>query len=494
VLRKFPYPFRNMLSILSDADTNDKDKFEGTHRFMNTFADCGKMGRGVGLDIGDTFFMGKVGQQYKTPIPEKEWFYWNSKDSLEIAAQPMRKYIKTGWIDIPHTFFNYRDKSAYSREQAVNAAREWERIGYRPLAWVDHADCPWNIMSFYENKLIAPAKPGDCEIFVDSKITDTENTIIFPTTGECVTLKELNQSVRPYSLLIEGRLKNAYPKGEYLTVRRNMKSCGSDPNSEFYCADLALKSGIKAFWAPIPRQINIKTLRGNFGFETCLIPKRLPDNRKVWGFIRTYEYGQTNNTWLGKCINRALFGDRFSDGKPANPDTYIMISTHFGYGDSDGVWDNQLYKSEGNIFDLNGGKWFNDETIEAFRNLKKRQDKGEILVTRTSRLLKYNLVHDMLTKYANTRHGFTVEKSSAGEKITIHKVHDECFGEFIPEVDDLRGITFYCKNPQTAQIWIGANQIDSYEIQINDKDPTGLRSIGIKWHEQDTTDYTEKRS
>ena len=37
---------------------------------MNTLADCGEMGQGVGLDIGDTFFMGSVGKIY-TANPRK---------------------------------------------------------------------------------------------------------------------------------------------------------------------------------------------------------------------------------------------------------------------------------------------------------------------------------------------------------------------------------------------------------------------------------------
>lgn len=490
MIRKFPYPFRNMLAILSDADDNDKEKFEGTHKFMNTFVDCENMGQGVGLDIGDTFFMGRVGQIYKTTPPEKEWYYWYSKTGMEIAAQHIRKYIKAGWIDIPHTFFNYKDKNAFSRQQAVDVVKEWERIDYKPIAWIDHADCPWNIMFFYENKLVAAAKTGDNIILVDSRIASTENYIVFPTTGEKVMIRQTDTSVRPYIVTLDRCLKNAYPKGEYFIEHPDIKFCGADPNSEFYCADLAMQAGIKAFWAPIPQDIRIKTLGGNLGFDTCLIAKKLPDNRNVWGLLRNYEFGQTNNTWLGKCINRVLFGDRFSNGKPANPDAYIIISTHLGYGDSDGLWDNERYTSKGNILELNGGKWFNDETIQAFRNLKMKQDNGEILVTRTSRLVKYNLVHDMLTKYANTPDGFTIVKSPAGEKIIIHKIHDDCFGEFVPDVEDLRGITFYCENPQTAQVWIRDTKIDSSEIQMNNKDYMGSKSIGIKWHKQDTTDYT----
>lgn len=490
MLRKFPFPYRNMLAILSDVDSNDKEKFEDTHRFMNTLADCGEMGQGVGLDIGDTFFMGSVGKIYTANPPENEWYYWCCKNCMEIAARYIRKYIKAGWIDIPHTFFNYKDKNAFSRKQVMDIVKEWKRIGFEPIAWVDHADCPWNIMFFNENRLAVAAEAGDSTIIVDSGSSNAGNYIVFPSTGEEAMILQIDVSVKSNIVTLDRCLKNAYPKDEYFTEHPQMESAGANPNSGYYCADLARQAGIKAFWAPIPQNIRNKTLRGNLGFDTCIIAKKLPDNRDVWGLLRNYEYGQTNNTWLGKCINRALFGDRFSDSKPANTDTYIIISTHLGYADSDGLWDNERYTISDNIYEVNGGKCFNDETIQAFKNLKMKQDNGEILVTRTSRLVKYNLVHDMLTKYAHTPDGFTISMSSEGEKIIIHKVHDDCFEEFIPSLEDLRGITFYCKNPETAQVWINNIRIDSSEIQINHEDHTGSKSLGIKWHKHDTTDYT----
>ena len=38
--------------------------------------------------------------------------------------------------------------------------------------------------------------------------------------------------------------------------------------------------------------------------------------------------------------------------------------------DSDGLWDNERYTISDNIYEVNGGKCFNDETIQAFKNLK----------------------------------------------------------------------------------------------------------------------------
>ncbi len=492
MLRKFPYPFRNMLTILSDADSSDQDKFEGMHRFINTLSDCGNMGQGVGLDISDTFFMGLIGGDFAKDRLRNSWYYWETKTGSKICASQMQKYMKGGWIDTPHTFFNFVDANAYTKEQAVQVIEEWNRIGFQPIAWVDHSNCPWNIMFFKERYLAKPACPGDTAISTNIVIAP-RSRIVFPHTGEWAAVKEIVVSGKPVRILLDKPLKNAYPAGEYLTEHPEDPGLGfregAVRHSGYYCADLARQAGIKAFWARMPSDISRKTAAGKLGFDTCLVPKRLPDNRMVWGLLRNYEYAQTNNTWLGKCINRALSGDKFSSGKPISRDTYLIIATHFGYGDSDGEWDNQQYTPEQNVYALNGGKWFNDETIQAFRALKIRQDQGEILVTRTSRLIKYNLAHDMLTKYAHSSDGYTLAATADGEKITIHKIKDDCFGAFTPTIEDVRGITFYCKEPSKAEIWITDKKIDSSEYQINKPDHTGQPSIGIKWYPPDTQDY-----
>lgn len=424
-LRKFPYPFRNMLSILSDADECSKAEFEGMHKFMNTLADCGNLGHGVGLDIGDTFFMGTVGADDDRSHPVESdhnyWRYWWNDTKREIYAEEMIRYINSGWIDIPHTFFECQDGTRFNRNHVKAIVDEWQRIGFKPIAWVDHYVNPWNVA-------IGP--------------------------GPAV---------------------------------------GAVPSSPYYCVDLALKAGIKVFWIHMPESVVHETNRGRWGVNTTLLPATLPDDHTVWGLLRYYETGQTNNTYLGACIHRVLYGDKLSKGKPMSPDTYMIISTHFGYADKDELMDNK-YKFEDHVYEFNGNKWFNNETIKAFHSLKKEQEKGRVLVVRTSRLIQYNLAHDMLSKYANTTNGYTVDTSNGYEKFIVHELHDDLFGAFIPKVDDLRGITCYCKNPDTAEIWIGHTRVNKTEIQINEKDHTGNKSIGIKWFKPDTNDYTKGRT
>ncbi|KIL40135.1 hypothetical protein SD70_15795 [Gordoniibacillus kamchatkensis] len=149
--------------------------------------------------------------------------------------------------------------------------------------------------------------------------------------------------------------------------------------SKYYLSDIALEAGIKMFWTRIPNDIGKETNWGRWGFTSTLIPEKLPDGKKVWGFMRYYEDGQTNNTYLGACINRVLYGDKFSGNKPMQPDTYEIISTHLGYSDMDGKMDNKYIIAD-DVYNFNHGKWFNDDTVQAFKKFEKgtrfREDFG----------------------------------------------------------------------------------------------------------------------
>jgi hypothetical protein len=56
--RRFPYPYKAILAISSDADATSPWEFTRIHRFLNTWTPrIPYYGDGVGLDIGDSFFL-----------------------------------------------------------------------------------------------------------------------------------------------------------------------------------------------------------------------------------------------------------------------------------------------------------------------------------------------------------------------------------------------------------------------------------------------------
>lgn len=58
-LRKFPYPYRCAIAICSDLDRTTREQFLALHEFLNTRR-MTKLGPGLGLEIGDTFWMYSV--------------------------------------------------------------------------------------------------------------------------------------------------------------------------------------------------------------------------------------------------------------------------------------------------------------------------------------------------------------------------------------------------------------------------------------------------
>ena len=315
--------------------------------------------------------------------------------------------------------------------------------------------------------------------------------IVFPGTGEVCRVSTSVEANDDSSVLIilKKPLQNTYNSGERLTIHGmgvDGPILGAVPGSPYYSIDLALKAGIKFFWTKMPYSLRRTSNYGKRGLVTSLVPFQLPDSSKVWGFFRYYESDEVDNANLGKCINRLITGD--DKGGPIAPWTYSIIATHLGMAREPGK-----KHSNDDVYTTNGGRWFNEETVAALGNLRSLQDKGRVLVAQTSRLLKYNLANDMLTKYANSPDGFTREKIGDAEKIIIHKIHDDVFGSFVPGLDDVRGITFYADNPAKTSIFIGNALIDKSEIQINPPDQSGRASTGIRWFKPDTTDYTKRK-
>ncbi len=514
-VRKFPFPFVNMVAIMSDTDLSDKDEFEHMHRFLNTEQDCGSLGRGVGLDVGDTFWMdlyhGTDKDNWRINSKGWSWIYWHN--GTKKYGDLMERYILGGWIDIPHTFFSYyigadTDLSIKAeqeifrtwgttsgpnvfREEVEKVLGEWKRIGYHPVAWADHANNPWDVMFYDTGNLQQGADAGDNVVVLKpSQVKVKElNVICFPPTGEVCQVSRVVSEDHGTVLLLKSPLRHAYAPEEAVTIHgagQGGPRLGAVKGSPYYCMDLILRSGIKFFWIRPGWQLAKRTGSGSLGFESSIAPFQLPDAHRVWGFYRYYEQPEADNDHLGRCVDRILAGD--DKGGPLRPGTYCIVTTHLGYGRLE---NGQLALAD-ELYKRNGNGWFNAETVKALRRLRAAQDNGRILVARTSRLLRYNLVQDMLSKYHDSRYGYTREYRNGIESIVIHEIHDDVFGAFRPEPEDLRGITFYTADPARTRIFIGDRPVSPSLLQVNPADETGLPSIGFKWFPPDTTDYTRK--
>lgn len=231
---------------------------------------------------------------------------------------------------------------------------------------------------------------------------------------------------------------------------------GDDPKSNYYHTDITIGNGIRYVWNSLNSNI--------FGHDFPLTPISLRDGRKVWGFGRYTNVktnGQIDWVWTPKELHREI--TRSNLDSIVKNKQYCILAQHFGVNTSD---------------------LFTDENLNALYLLKQYQDNNKILIADTTRLLNYAVAQ----KYI--KYNVTIEKGIT--YINISAINDPIFGTISPEINNLRGITFYTKDPQNTVILINNKAVSTDVVQINPIDDTGKASIGIKWFAPDYTDYTKK--
>jgi len=130
-LRKFPYPYKAVMTICSDIDgTTTVEEFLEIQKFLNT-KEITSMGKGIGLEIGNSFMM------YAPPTCA--FSYYSAKPE---NAQIIKKFIKTGYIDFLHS---YGEKTDFTRKDAIKAIEELNNNQCKVDVWVDHAETPDNL-------------------------------------------------------------------------------------------------------------------------------------------------------------------------------------------------------------------------------------------------------------------------------------------------------------------------------------------------------------
>jgi hypothetical protein len=397
-LRKFPYPYQAMLAISPDADHMTLRKFNLVHEFLNTHANT-PWGRGLGLDIADSFFMyngSNLPQAVDWPHKplSDEFTYFKGVTGQRYGGDIIDAYIHDGWIDTLHSFGDFsmvnQSQTRFSRRLAQQAIQALKAHGDHIIVWTDH-----------------------------------------------------------------GNMSNVDNFGNYGKRRFYNYQQGANPWSPYYHTDLTLPYGVRFVWPDDTSDV--------FSRNSVLYPIRLPDGHRVWGFWR---YTNTGFTKKGFPIWQwSIFG-LSKQLSPQNLQT--LVATH-GYA----VLVQHFYAANTQLP-------LPTSAVQALQNLAGYYHRGQILVARTSRLLRYNEVQQFL------RYRVTV----AGGKTIIHieDVADPVLGTYRPTIDDVRGITFYVKNPDKAEIEIGNTPVPAALVQRNPSDVVAP-SIGIKWYSPDTTNY-----
>lgn len=232
---------------------------------------------------------------------------------------------------------------------------------------------------------------------------------------------------------------------------------GANPWSKYYHTDITIPYGIRFVWPD--------GASDQFGMSSMIYPLKLPDGREVWGFWRyTSEgfnaKGDPEWNWTPFGLNEQLSPAHLEEIE-AHHD-YSIVAQHLCGTTYPGV--------------------LPQPAVEALRRLAQQYYEGKILVTRTSRLLNYNVVQ----QYVSYR--VTYEQGKA--YIHILAILDPVFGAYVPTLNDIRGLTFYTSNPAETVIEIRNTPVPANLIQENRSDGVAP-SIGIKWWPVDTTNYAE---
>ena len=134
-LRKYPYPYRSALTICSDIDFTTPEEFLEIHRFLNTQQRT-SMGVGVGLEIGDSFWMYSA-----APEPWRSLTLFNGLEPVEGPwSEMILDFIRAGYLDCLHTYGDFNHYGGFRREMAVKAVDYLLDKGIQLRIWTNHGD------------------------------------------------------------------------------------------------------------------------------------------------------------------------------------------------------------------------------------------------------------------------------------------------------------------------------------------------------------------
>ena len=147
-VRKFPYPYKAMLAIVSDSDSATPAAFSSIHRFLNTNEET-EYGTGLGLDVADSFWL-YMGSNLTDTANTMTYFSGTSYEKL--YSDKIAHYINCGWLDSIHTFGDFSrldvDDITFSKELAQNGWQELESEELNKLSvWIDHGNAA-NVQNF----------------------------------------------------------------------------------------------------------------------------------------------------------------------------------------------------------------------------------------------------------------------------------------------------------------------------------------------------------
>jgi len=348
------------------------------------------------------------------------FFMFNPKNHFsyfsnrEIDKFIIRKFIEAGYIDSIHSWGDgYSD-----RNDAIKSISELKKHGLNLKIWINHSKEKSNFGGWYSAYL------GDC---VESKYYHSDITLsygikfVWLGSSTCI----IGQSVPINIMNFIGSFDFEYP---LKSTRNIVKNIGKNIISLF------------RLWET----------RYSLHWKNDLVKVvELKDGQKVYEFTR-YDnhpdgigFGADSKNMAYNLSERVI--KQLKDVRG-----YGILYTHFGK--------NLDCKHE-----------ICEETQKALRNLEKEYRTGEVYVTTTSKLLTYYIIQKNLKTIYSINQGVVI--------IEILCVEDPIFGKFIPNLEELQGITFYVPSDKNVRILIDGKEIQ--DLIKNKMDENNRESVTI---------------
>src|SRR6266511_4137657 len=254
---------------------------------------------------------------------------------------------------------------------------------------------------------------------------------------------------------------------------------GDRPDSPAYHTDLLLEYGVQFAWSHEEKEV--------FGHDSMLSPIELEDGQRIWGFPRQFQEIDVPDEALEVAARVFSGSGKLRDGRKWVFTWYpALLPWQLAPEKLDALAERGqcaiVAQHLGTLAGPRGHETaFDDDVVDSFKKVAEYQDKGRGLVASTSRLLEYNRTSEHLV----------FEASDEGEvqKIRIVKVADPVFGDFVPTLEQLRGITFSVSDRERTELRVGDDSVPERLIVRAGSEEEGDQ-VGIAWHEPDLTDHT----
>jgi hypothetical protein len=413
-LRKIPYPYKAALAICSDLDKMDREKFDQIHDFLSSNEPT-SLGNGLGLEIADSF-----------------WMYSSSNDRINafsyfegISEVPSNNAIKieemisAGFIDSLHTYGDFSEYPGFNRELAKRALAQMHRKNIKVSVWINHG----NIHNF-QNIGIKTAL-GDVEYIsaVDGgkrKCIEYHTDLTLPFGFKYLWIDELTEIIgqeRPC-----GIIEASFSK---LSDSKPAKSFSYKLIQILVSFSLIIQNKLS-----LKLEINAvldKLFPKAFDGDNDLIKViTLRDGQKAYSFKRYGRFGIDNADALPQLLSKPTL-EKLKHTKGT-----MVLFVHLAKNNNQKVV-------------------FSAKACDALRHLSTEEKNGQIYVTTTSKLLHYTALRKFLKWKTKLR--------PDGIEIVIEKVADPAYGDYIPTIQQLQGVTFYVPDAQKTFVSINGNEI-----------------------------------